>query len=83
MAIKFSVVSSRSESGLLSQKWLHKMVRYEEGRTGQVIDMSLDGKRLCIWRETVRGADSERSVIWKNSDDVEILDVKRRNPKED
>ncbi len=78
MAIKLAPRGERSYAMLAAQRWLYKTVRYDKGRTGQVIDLSMDGKRLCIRRETTRGRDSERDVIWKNVDDVEILDVKPR-----
>lgn len=75
--IKLTTESSRSEAMLHAQRWMHKMVRYAEGRTGKVVDLSLDGKRLCIRRETVRGRDSERDIIWVDTKDVEIVDVRK------
>ena len=76
--IRLAPRGKRSESMLAEQRWIYKMVRYDEGRTGQVIDLSMDGKRLCIRREHARGRDSETTVVWKNSDEVEVLDVKPR-----
>ncbi len=78
MGIRLAPRGERSQAMLAAQRWLHKMVRYDEGRTGQVIDLSLDGKRLCIRRETTRGRDSERDLVWKDVDEVELLDVKPR-----
>lgn len=75
--IKLTTESSRSESMLYEQRWMHKMVRYDEGRTGKVIDLNRDGTRLCVRRETVRGRDSERDIIWVNAKDVEIVDIRK------
>lgn len=75
--IRLAPRGKRSDAMLAAQRWLGKTVRYEEGRTGQVIDLSMDGKRLCIRRETTRGMDREGDLVWKNSNEVEILDVKR------
>ena len=77
--IKLTTERGRSEAMLYEQRWMYKTVMYEEGRVGTVIDLSRDGKRLCVRRDSVRGRDSETLIIWVNSSDVQIVDVKRND----
>lgn len=72
---KLSLTSERSPAMLHEQRWMLKKVLYAPGRIGKVIDLSLDGKRLCVRRETVRGRDSEKLIIWVNSSEVQLVDV--------
>ena len=76
---KFGLVttSSRSPAMVHEQRWMYKMVRYDEGRIGMVIDMSRNGQRLCIRRESVRGRTNETLVVWKDAKDVEVVDVSK------
>ena len=76
--MKLALTASRDPAMVHEQRWMHRTVRYEEGRVGTVIDMSRDGTRLCIRRDTQRGRDNETPVVWKNSDEVELVDIKRQ-----
>ena len=77
--LKLVTTSERSEAMLHEQRWMYKMVRYEEGRVGMVIDLSRDGSRLCIRRESIRGRTNETLIVWKDAPDVELIDTTKKD----
>ena len=70
---RLATVNQRDPAMLYEQRWMYKMVRYDEGRVGKVVDMSRDGTPLCIRREKVRAG--ETIMVWTDSTAVELIDV--------
>jgi len=79
MQIDLSLPGKHSAVMVLEQRWLYKIVRYDEGRTGAVVDLARDGSKLAIRREHIRGAVAEKELVWKAPHEVEILDVTQRS----
>lgn len=79
MEINLSLPGEHSVAMILEQRWLHKIVRYDQGRTGMVVDLARDGSKLAIRREHIRGVTDENELVWRAPHEVEILDVKRRS----
>ncbi len=76
--IKLAEGNQRSPVMVLEQRWMYKVVRYDEGRTGMVVDIAMDGSKLAIRREYSRPRANESVIVWRQPHEVELLDVKPR-----
>lgn len=65
-------MSRQSSLEITSDRWLGKKVTYAPGRAGKVYDLSADGKRLLILRNSTRKRDGEKGIVVVDIDDPNL-----------